>query len=53
MGSPDCKQDLEICVPEALLSDAASLFCSAYKFYRVEKEDYDIFTEYKKGFLPF
>lgn len=46
----DCQQDLEICVPEAALSEAVSILCSTRRFRLVENAAYDLFTEYKRGF---
>ncbi|KIX01179.1 uncharacterized protein Z518_08904 [Rhinocladiella mackenziei CBS 650.93] len=50
---PRVVHDLEICVPETSLSEAVSIACSTGKLKRVEITDYDLFTEYKRGFPTF
>ncbi|KAL4918675.1 hypothetical protein BDW62DRAFT_210294 [Aspergillus aurantiobrunneus] len=50
---PRVVHDLELCVPETSLSEAISIVCSTGVFRRVEILDYDLFTEYKRGFPTF
>ncbi|PYH94601.1 hypothetical protein BO71DRAFT_353039 [Aspergillus ellipticus CBS 707.79] len=47
---PRVVHDIEICVPRASLSEAVSILCADNEFWPVEKKDFDIFTEYKRGF---
>lgn len=47
---PYCFQDIEICVPESLHSKAVSILCSTGLYQLTEKDEYDIFTEYKRGY---
>ncbi|PKX98150.1 uncharacterized protein P174DRAFT_499862 [Aspergillus novofumigatus IBT 16806] len=47
---PRVVHDIEICVPESLLSKAVSNLCSTGLYQLTQKEGYDIFTEYKRGF---
>ncbi|KAL4950222.1 hypothetical protein BDW69DRAFT_172640 [Aspergillus filifer] len=49
-GAPRVVHDVEICVPGSSLSEAVSTLCSVAGFEQVEVEEYDIFTEYKRGF---
>ena len=42
-------QDIEICVPKSLLAKAVSSLCSTGLYQLIEKDDYDIYTEYKRG----
>ncbi|KAJ5342829.1 hypothetical protein N7541_011953 [Penicillium brevicompactum] len=50
---PRVVHDIEICVPELSLPEVASKVVSTTEFTRVEVEDYDLFTEYKRGFQAF
>ncbi|KAL2817970.1 hypothetical protein BDW59DRAFT_152297 [Aspergillus cavernicola] len=50
---PRVVHDLEICVPETSLSEVVSIVCSTGGLERVEITDYDLFTEYKRGFPTF
>ncbi|KZF23720.1 hypothetical protein L228DRAFT_122819 [Xylona heveae TC161] len=47
---PRVVHDIEICIPENSLSPAVSVLCSKNMFKLEIKEDYDLFTEYKRGF---
>ncbi|OJJ95466.1 hypothetical protein ASPACDRAFT_47821 [Aspergillus aculeatus ATCC 16872] len=47
---PRVVHDIEICVPGSLLSDAVSTLCLTKQYTVKEKQEYDIFTEYKRGF---
>ncbi|KAL4945755.1 hypothetical protein BDV06DRAFT_184096 [Aspergillus oleicola] len=49
-GVPRVVHNIEICVPESSLSEAVSTLCFAAEFEEVEMDDYDLFTEYKRGF---
>ncbi|KAJ5164776.1 uncharacterized protein N7500_006606 [Penicillium coprophilum] len=47
---PRVVHDLEFCVPEASLSTAVSTLCSTGQYRPRPEMEYDIFTQYKKGF---
>ncbi|KAG2001443.1 hypothetical protein GB937_010177, partial [Aspergillus fischeri] len=47
---PQVVHDIEICVPESLLSKAVSNLRFTGLFQLTQKKEYDIFTEYKRGF---
>lgn len=46
-------QDIEICVPDAYMPMAVSVLHSTGQFCLEKKQEYDIFTEYKRGHPTF
>ncbi|KAJ5828173.1 uncharacterized protein N7525_006426 [Penicillium rubens] len=50
---PRVVHDIEICVPELSLPEVVSNVSSTTELERVEVKDYDLFTEYKRGFPTF
>ncbi|PYI22901.1 hypothetical protein BO86DRAFT_386586 [Aspergillus japonicus CBS 114.51] len=47
---PRVVHDVEICVPVSFLSDAVSTLCLTKQYTIKEQQEYDIFTQYKRGF---
>ncbi|KAI1343420.1 hypothetical protein F5Y15DRAFT_370008 [Xylariaceae sp. FL0016] len=46
---PRVLHDIEICVPEARVSDAATILCSTGLFKQAPEVKFDLFTKYKEG----
>lgn len=43
-------KDIELCVPASMLSQAEATLCSTGLFVRESLDDFDLYTEYKRGF---